>query len=101
VRAGPETHEGLGDEHEVVAAAGQRFAQDLLRAAERIHVGRVDRRDAGLAAHIEDARGVGDAEIAHLAEPIPAADRHRAEAEHRQTQPGCSQLPLFHDAASA
>ena len=74
--------------------------ENLLGRAERVDVGRVDRGDAGFAADVEDARRLRDAEIAHLGEPILAADRHRAEAEHRHAQPGIPEPPLFHDALS-
>ena len=97
---GAEPHVALGDQHEVVAPARQRLAEDFLRAAERVDVGRVERRDAGLAADVEDARRVGHAEIAHLSEAISAADGHRSEAEDRDAQPRIAKTPLFHDAVS-
>ena len=64
--------------------------------AERIHVGGVDRRHARFAADVEHACRLGHAEIAHLAEPIPAANRHRPETEDRYAQPGIPEPPLLH-----
>ena len=55
------------------------------------------RRDAGLAADVEDARRIGHAEIAHLAETIASTDGHCSEAEDRHAQPGIPKPPLFHD----
>ena len=94
MRRGAHAHEGLGRQDEVVAPAHQRLAEDLLGGAERIDVGGVERRHARLAADVEDARRVGDAQVAHLAETIPSADGHRAEAEDRDAQPGVAEATL-------
>ena len=82
-----DAHEHLGHDDELLALAFERLAENLLGAAERIHVGGVDHRDARLAADVEHPRRLGHAEVAHVLKPIPAADGHRPEAEdgHAQT----------------
>jgi len=56
-----------------------------------------DEESARLRAGV-DIRGVdgGNAEVAHLAETIPAANRHRAEAQHRHAQSRRSETTLLH-----
>src|SRR5262245_17839692 len=89
-------HERLRDEDPVFALTLQRFTQDLFRRAKRIHIGRIDRRDAGFAAHVEHALRLGDAQSAHLGEPVLPSYRHRAETEDRHAQPGIPKPPLLH-----
>ena len=68
-------HAELGGQHDVVAAALERLADDLLRLAGRVDVGGVDEVDAGV------QRAVDDADRVVVVGVAPGAEHHRAEAE--------------------
>jgi hypothetical protein len=67
--------EHLGGEHDVVATAFERLADDLLGLTGGVDVGGVDEVDAGVEGAVDDADRVVVIGIA------PGAEHHRAEAE--------------------
>jgi hypothetical protein len=75
VRVLAHRHEELGREHDVVAPALERLADDLLRLAGGVDVGGVDEVDAGA------ERAVDDADRVIVIGVAPGAEHHRAEAE--------------------
>src|SRR5204862_7900278 len=80
----------LRREDDVVAAARERLADDLLRLAGRVDVGGVDEVDAGVERRVDDADGVVVVLVA------PGAEHHRAEAELRDLDAGASQGAVLH-----
>ena len=68
-------HEELGGEHDVVAAALERLADDLFGLAGRVDVGGVDEVDPGV------QRAVDDADRVVVVGVAPGAEHHRAEAQ--------------------
>ena len=65
----------LGGQHDVVAPAAQRLADDLLVLAGAVHVGGVDEVDAGVERAVDDPRALVAVAVA------PHAEHHRAEPE--------------------
>jgi hypothetical protein len=75
VRIVAHRHEELRGQHDVIAAAGQGFADDLFGLAGGVDVGGVDEVDPGI------QRGVDDADRVVVVGVAPGAEHHRAEAE--------------------
>ena len=83
-------HEELGRQDDVVAAALERLADDLLGLAGGVDVGGVDEVDAGV------ERGVDDADRVVVVGVAPGAEHHRAEAELRDLDAGASERAVVH-----
>ena len=81
----PIGHEELRREHDVVATALDRLADDLLGLAGRVDVGGVDEVDPGV------QRAVDDADRVVLVGVAPGAEHHRAEAELGDLDAGASE----------
>jgi hypothetical protein len=96
VRPGAHRHAGLGGDQDAVAAFPDRRAEDLLRHAAGVHVGRVDEVDAAVEAHVDLADGAGDVGVAHEREPVAAAEGHRAQGERGDAQAGVAKLAVVH-----
>ena len=96
VRPVAHRHAGLGRQHHALPPALQRLAEDLLGQAARVDVGGVDQVDPGVDAPIDLPPGLLDAGGADRGEPVAAAERHRAQPEHRHPEAGRSQLPILH-----
>ena len=87
--------EALGRQDEPVAAALEPTAEDLLgaadvgeRRAQRVRVRRVEEGDAGLRRRVEDG---------HRGRLVALeAERHRAQAQPRDAQPGAPESNVFH-----
>ncbi len=75
-----------GDQHAVLALAAENLAKDFLGGAGRIDIGRVDQVDAGIEAHIDEAAGFGNAEIADCFCPAYAAEGHGAHRHGRNPE---------------
>jgi hypothetical protein len=97
-RLRPHRPAAFSRDHEVVAAAAQPAAEDLLRAAdlaqagaERVDVGGVEERDAVLRRPVEDRDR-------RLLVGLQAKG-HRAEADARDLQPGSAQANVLHAAS--
>ena len=80
----------LRGQHDVVAAALQGLADDLLRLAGGVDVGGVDEVDPGI------QRAVDDADRVVVVGVAPCAEHHRAEAELRDLDAGASERAVFH-----
>ena len=83
--------EELRREDDVVAAAVERLADDLLRLARRVHVGGVDEVDPGVEAAVDDPRALVVVGLA------PRAEHHGAEAVLADLDPGASERSHAHD----
>jgi hypothetical protein len=81
----------LGGQHDVVAAALERLADDLLRLAGRVDVGGVDEVDAGVQRGVDDADGVVVVGVA------PGAEHHRAQAELADRDARAPQESIVHE----
>ncbi len=81
VRSLAHAEPSLGRDQRAVAATAQDFAQDLLRGAGRIDVGRIEQIDPGIEAHVDLPRRARDIGVAGLGEIATAAEGHGA---HRQ-----------------
>jgi hypothetical protein len=80
----------LGGQDDVVAAAVEGLADDLLRLAGRVDVGGVDEVDPGV------ERAVDDADRVVVVGVAPGAEHHRAEAELRDLDAGASERAVIH-----
>jgi hypothetical protein len=81
----------LRREHDVVAPpAGQRLADDLLRLAARVDVGRVDEVDPGV------ERAVDDPHARVVVGLAPRAEHHGAEAQRADVHAGARERSLLH-----
>jgi hypothetical protein len=78
-------------EDDVVAAAGERLADDLLGLALRVDVGGVDEGDPGV------QRGVDDADRLVVVGVAPGAEHHRAEAQLANRNAGAPEQVVFHE----
>ena len=85
-----------GDQHAALALAPQRLADDLLRGAGRIDIGRVDQIDPGIDAEIDLPARLLHADIAHLGEVPLAAHGHGAEGDGGDLQAGAAEQAIFH-----
>ena len=90
VRVGAHRAVELGGQDDVVAATGERLADDLLRLALAVHVGGVDEVDPGV------ERGVDDADRLLVIRVAPRSEHHGAEAHLADRDAGASQQTLFH-----
>ncbi|HEY5294483.1 MAG TPA: hypothetical protein VIJ70_03310 [Gaiellaceae bacterium] len=75
----------LGREHDGVAAPFEGLADDLLRLAARVDVGRVDEVDACV------ERAVDDRDRLVVVGVAPGAEHHRAQAERADLDAGAAQ----------
>jgi hypothetical protein len=91
VRIVAHRHEELGRQDDIVAAAPECLADDLLRLAGRLDVGGVDEVDSGV------ERGMDDPDRVVVVGVAPGAEHHRAEAELRDLDAGASQGAKFHE----
>ena len=80
----------LGGQDDVVAAALQRLADDLLGLPAGVDVGGVDEVDAGV------ERGVDDADRLVVVRVAPGAEHHRPEAHLADRDAGATEQALFH-----
>ena len=80
----------LGRQHHLVPAAAQRFADDLLGLAGRVHVGGVDDVDAAL------QRGVDDPYAVVVVGVADGAEHHGSEAVHAHLDAGAPQDAVSH-----
>jgi len=80
----------LGGQHDVVAAAEQRLADDLLGLPRRVHVRGVDEVDAAV------QRGMDDPDAVLVVRIAPGAEHHRAEAVRAHLDPGTAERPHPH-----
>ncbi len=85
--------EELGGEHDVVAPALERPADDLLALAAAVDVGGVDEVDAGIERAVDHAHALVVVAVAHLPE------HHRPEALGADLDARSSQLPVSHRGA--
>ena len=79
----------LGAQHDVVATAGDRLADDLLVLAVGVHVGGVDQVDAGVERSVDDPTARGAIGVA------PRAEHHRAQPEPTHVDPGAAERSRF------
>ena len=94
VGAGPHAAAHLGRDHHVAAAAGQRAAEDLLRIAGGVDVGRVEEVDAGIEGPPHERVRLL---LAQCADHLPlGAERHRTQAELRDVDSCRGQSPVLH-----
>ena len=84
-----------GDEN-AVAAAGERFAEDLLGEAIGIDVGSVDEVDAGVEALVDLPGGELDVGCADDGEHAAPPEGHRSEREGGDAQARATELAIFH-----
>src|SRR6185312_13113183 len=90
----------LGGDQNLVTTSLERRAQNLLRCAVRIHIGRVEQSSAGIETNIDQSARVFDAARAPCGEQRPQpAERAGAEAQDRDLQAGFSKVAIFHDLA--
>ena len=87
VRAAAHRKPRLGRDQHTVAASLQRLADDLLRRARRVDVGRVDHVDAGVERHVDLPLGAGEVDLADAAELPAACEAHRPEDQLGDAQP--------------
>src|SRR5439155_6462207 len=80
----------LRGQHDLVAPAPQRPADDLLGLAARIHVGGVDDVDPALDRLVDHADTGLDVGVA------PGAEHHRPEAMRAHGDPGGAERSVFH-----
>ena len=80
----------LGGQHDLVAPALERLADDLLRLAAGVHVGGVDEVDAAV------ERGVDDLDAVVVVAVAPGAEHHRPEAVAADLDPGGTERGAFH-----
>ncbi len=80
----------LGREHRLLAPPLEGLADDLLRLALRVDVGRVDEVDAGV------ERAVDDADALLVAGVAPLAEHHRAETQRRDLETGVAEVAVVH-----
>ena len=90
VRVVVHRHGHLRRQHDVVAAALERLADDLLGLAGGVDVGGVDEVDPGV------QRAVDDADRVVVVGVAPGAEHHRAEAELRDLDAGASERAVVH-----
>ena len=90
VRIVAHRHVHLAREHDVVAAPGERLADDLLRLALRVDVGGVDEVDPGVEGRVDDPDRLVVVGVA------PGAEHHRAEAQLADRDAGAPQGSVFH-----
>ena len=91
VRAVLDDEAGLGGEHDLVAAAGERAADELLVRERAVHVGGVEERDAELERamdHRERLRVVTGA--------VGPAHPHAAESDRADRDAARAESPLLH-----
>jgi hypothetical protein len=86
VRAVAHGHPDLGGEQQLVPAAPQDLAHDLLGLAAGVDVGGVDEVDPGVQAHVHLPAGLLHVGRADVLEIPAAAERHRAHCEHGHPQ---------------
>jgi hypothetical protein len=77
-------------QHDVVAAAFERLADDLFGLTGGIDVGGVDEVDPGV------QRAVDDADRVVVVGVAPGAEHHRAEAELRDLDAGAPERAVVH-----
>jgi hypothetical protein len=85
-----ERHEEFGGDYDVVAAALQCLADELLRLALRVHVGGVDEVDPCVEGPLDDA----DAFVVVLGAPV--AEHHGAKAQVADRDAGTPERTVFH-----
>ena len=85
----------LGRQHDVLAAALQGLADDLLGLPRRVHVGGVDDVDPGVERRVDDPDGVVVVGVA------PRAEHHRAERERADLDAGTAERAHLHAAQPA
>ncbi len=85
-------HAALGRQHDAVAAAADRPADDLFRAAEAVDRGRVDQGDAAIQRGMDGVDGLALVGAA----PHPAADRPGAEGDCRNLDSRRTQFAINH-----
>src|SRR5690606_21400361 len=89
-RVVPDGEAGLGGEHDVVAAALEGLADDLLRLAAGVDVGRVDEVDPGVERPVDDLDRVLVVGVAERAE------HHGAQRERADLDPGAAEGAVLH-----
>ena len=80
----------LGREHDIVAAPGERLADDLLGLALRVDVGGVHEVDSGVERRVDDPDRVVVIGVA------PGAEHHRPETQRADLDSGASQRAVLH-----
>ena len=83
-------HEELGGQDDVVAAALQGLADDLLGHAAGVDVGGVDEVDPGVEGAVDDPDGVGAVVVA------PRPEHHRAQAQRADRYAGPAEHSVLH-----
>jgi hypothetical protein len=78
----------LRGEHDVVTPSFERLADDLLRLAGRVHVGRVDEVDARVERRVDDSHAVVVIGVAD------SAEHHRAETVDAHLDAGATQYAI-------
>jgi hypothetical protein len=84
----------LGGEHDVVPAALERLADDLLGLAARVDVGGVDDVDPGVQGPVDDADALLMVRVA------PGPEHHGSQGERADLDAGPSQVAVVHAASS-
>src|SRR6185436_19960914 len=90
VRVLAHRHEELGRQKHVVAAAVERFADDLFGDAAGVDVGRVDEVYAAVERGVDDADGVGAIVVA------PRAEHHRSQTQWADLDTGAAERTVLH-----
>ena len=83
---GSSPNEDFRRQDDVFAARAERLAEHFLRLAERVDVGGVEQVYAGFDADFNLAPRFLHLHVAHRGEPSFTAQRHGAEAQHRNFQ---------------
>ena len=84
--AGPGSEETLCGEDDVLTARAEGLADYFLRLAAGVGVGGVDQVHAGFKADLHQAPRLVHLHVAHCGEASFTAERHGAEAQHRNFQ---------------
>jgi len=86
----------LCGEHDAVALALDRLADDLLGLAARIDIGGVDKVDAGIEAHVDLAPGCWKIDRSERLRRVVSPEGHRAQGQRRDLQARSTEQAVFH-----
>src|SRR6185295_5064351 len=90
VRTGTHRRPDLGGEHRLLAAVREGLADDHLRLALGVAVGRVDEVDAGVQGAMDDADALFVVRVS------PTAEHHRSQAERRDHEAAMAEVAVVH-----
>src|ERR1700730_2782768 len=101
IRTRAATERRLRRHHDLIASAGDGKPQYLLCKTAGIHVGAIEQSQTAVDADVEQApRALRICRTPCLEKVVAAAECPRAEAQHRNFEPGSAQLSVFHRESS-